>query len=347
MPIRFLLHSNQFTARGDSVDLMTMREGLRQHLQIEAIIAIPSSVPSTSKSRLAEARSEGAEVFEYTSRKHLEEMVRSEGITHNYVFSAGGPTGMSYSTRDQPHWRLLDTTHITRAVFRNYKPHGDYYLYVSEWLYDWSNKFPRTLIARPPKGTFVSWLPHAVSPLAGDGLRFRIRNGIPPHAKLIGRIGGYEQFNDPAARGAVLDVLDAREDVYFAAVNTEFFGSHKRLVYVPEINRRIVWDFYAACDILLNGRLAGESFGFSIVEPLSVGKPVLAPSRRRNFSMDLHQEMVLRDTGLLYNSKNDLVSKLNSLLANGPDIGILTERVRQFELERVTRRFEVILNSSL
>jgi hypothetical protein len=325
---------------------MTMRQGLRQYLQVESIIAIPSSDPRTSKLRLAEARSEGAEIFEYSSRKHLEEMVRSERLTHNYVFSAGGTSGISYCTRDQPHWRLLDTTHITRAVFRGYKPHGDYYLYVSEWLYDWSKKFPWTLISPTPKGTFVSWLPHAVSPLVGDGPGFKMKNGIPSNAKLIGRIGGYEQFNDPAARGAVLNILDAHKDVWFAAVNTEFFGSHERLVYIPEINRKLVWDFYEACDILLNGRLSGESFGFSIVEPLSVGKPVLAPSRRRNFSMDLHQEMVLRDTGLLYDSQSDLLAKLNGLIVNEPDLTILNERVRQFELEQVISRFETILNSS-
>jgi hypothetical protein len=326
---------------------MTMRQGLNQYLNIESIIAIPASDPRTSKLRLAEARSEGAEVFEYTSRRQLEDMVRSEGITHNYVFSAGDPLGISYCTADEPHWRLLDTTHITRAVFRSHKPHGDYYLFVSEWLFDWWKNSPRTLISPPPRGTTVSWLPHAVSPLVGDGLGFRIENGIPSHAKLIGRIGGYEQFDDLAARGAVLDILNARKDVWFVAVNTKFFGAHERLVYVPEINRKLVWDFYAACDILLNGRLSGESFGFSIVEPLSIGKPVLAPSRRRNFSMDLHQEMVLRGTGLLYKSKRDLFSKLDGLLGDITDIGILSDRVRQFGLEQVTSRFEMILKGSI
>jgi hypothetical protein len=321
---------------------MAMHEGLSKYLQIESVVAIPSSDPRTSHSRIAEARSSGIEVFEYSSRKQLEDMVRSERLTHNYVFSGGGPQEPSYCVEDKSHWRLLDTTHITRVVFRNYKPHGDYYLYVSEWLYDWSKKFPRMLMPHP-ENTLVSWMPHPVQPLFGDGPEFRKAFGIPMEAKLVGRIGGYDQFDDRAARGAVFDLLKAREDVCFAAVNTEFFGFHERLIYIPELNRKLVWDFYAACDLLLNGRLMGESFGFSIVEPLSVGKPVVAPSLRRNIFMDLNHLKILSPLSLTYLSRRDLFDALLRQLNGGMSGTQLRSMVQNYSPERVFDRFDKLL----
>ncbi len=335
---RFLLHSNQFSERGDSVDLITMNRGLHDYLGIESIIAFPASDPRTSSSRVSEARALGIEVFEYNTRAELESLVKKERLTHNYVFSGGDPSGLSYCTSENPHWRLLETIHITRVVFRNYKPHGDFYLYVSEWLFDWSQKFPRSLAAAP-KETVVSWLPHAVEPQVGDGTSFRISHDIPLDAKLVGRIGGFDQFDDPAARKAVLELLTTREDVWFAAVNTQNFGSHDRLIYIPEIDRNEVWDFYDACDLLLNGRLMGESFGFSIVEPLSIGKAVLAPSRSRNPFMDQHHLALLAPLGLLYDSKDQLLRLMRQALAQQNDGSHYLEQTKDFRLISVISKF--------
>ena len=67
------------------------------------------------------------------------------------------------------------------------------------------------------------------------------------------------------------------------------------------------WQFYDACNLLLNCRISGESFGFTIVEPLMVNKPVLAPSILRNRTMDQNQISILKYAGLLYHSRMHLM----------------------------------------
>jgi hypothetical protein len=322
--LKFLLHSNQFSERGDSVDLISMSLALRKFAGIDSVIAFPKDDPRNNSSRINEAESLGLEIFQYESRTQLESLVRKAGITHNYVFSGGGPSEPAYTNNGQSHWRLLDTIHITRVVFRNYMPHGDYYLYVSEWLYRWSLRTPRRFLARKPTGTLVSWLPHIVDPQIGDGQTFRASLSIPAGDKLIGRIGGFDQFDDSAAQKAVLEILKKRKDVWFVAVNTENFGNHERLVYLAVLNRSEVWDFYDACDVLINGRLMGESFGFSIAEPLALGKPVVAPHWIRNPFMDRNHLVLLREKEdvSVYRSKSNAYSLLESFVSINDKSGV-------------------------
>ena len=332
---KFLLHSNQFSERGDSVDLISMALALRKYAEIDSIITFPKDDPRNNDTRVREAISLGLNVFQYKSRTQLEELIRKERITHNYVFSGGGPNEPSYTNNGDSHWRLLDTKHITRVVFRNYQPHGDYYLYVSEWLYKWSRRSPRRILARKPADTLVSWLPHIVDPQPGNGRGFRQSLSIPSDGKVIGRIGGFDQFDDPAAQLAILDILRDNPQVWFVAVNTQPFAKHERLLYLPVLERSAVWDFYDACDVLLNGRLMGESFGFSIAEPLSLGKPVVAPHWIRNPLMDKNHYVLLKSSGLIYFNSIDLRDKLASALDNLDFHPPHKQRVAEFSSEKV------------
>lgn len=340
---KFLLHSNQFSERGDSVDLISMALALRKYAEIDSIITFPKDDPRNNDTRVREAISLGLNVFQYKSRTQLEELTRKEQITHNYVFSGGGPNEPSYTNNGDSHWRLLDTKHITRVVFRNYRPHGDYYLYVSEWLYKWSRRFPRRILARKPADTLVSWLPHIVDPQPGNGRGFRQSLGIPSDGKVIGRIGGFDQFDDPAAQLAILGILRENPKVWFVAVNTQPFGRHERLLYLPVLERSAVWDFYDACDVLLNGRLMGESFGFSIAEPLSLGKPVVAPHWIRNPLMDKHHMLMPGDSVLTYKHRGELAKVLHNVLqgsqGHGPD------PLLAFSSERVIAQLTSLLDS--
>jgi hypothetical protein len=342
---KFLLHSNQFSERGDSVDLISMALALGKHAGIDSIISFPKSDPRNNEARVAEAIELGLNIFQYDSRTQLEAVVKKEQITHNYVFSGGGPNEPSYTDNGNSHWRLLDTKHITRVVFRNYRPHGDYYLYVSEWLYNWSRRSPRRFLVRKPSDTLVSWLPHIVDPQPGNGKTFRQSLNIPAEGKVIGRIGGFDHFDDPAAQVAILDILQTDPDVWFVAVNTQPFGRHERLLYLPVLERSAVWDFYDACDVLLNGRLMGESFGFSIAEPLSLGKPVVAPNWVRNPLMDKHHLVMPRNRVLNYKYRANLVDILNQLLwnsgVNNPEPHVA------FSSEMVIRRLVSILDSKV
>lgn len=355
--MKFLLHANQFTERGDSVTLMSISQGLRDELGIESIIAFPKDARGTNLSRVKEANALGHHLHQYSSRRDLEDLASSEGLTHNYVVSDGSLRGVSYS-RDLPeNFRVGDLKHLTQAVFRRYQPHGDVYAYISEWLFDWSQSFSTQVIRRPftaaslahvgrddavPK---IRWVPHVVETQKGDGVAFRKKHGVPANAKLIGRVGGWDQFNDVAAQSGLLKALDADPELYAVMVNTKRFANHDRLRFLPVLERAEIWDFYDSCNLLVNGRKMGESFGFSIVEPLRLGKPVIAPGVTRNFRMDKHHIALLEKFDLLYKGANDLRRLIEREIGSPTDSISLQSSVDQFSQGRVMTKFrEVFLD---
>lgn len=343
--MKFLLHTNSLTERGDSVDLLSMGKNLKHYLQIDSVIAFPYAAKN-NEARVLEFQKLGLEIFRYKSREDLENFVQEHEISHNYVYSDGTKNGISYVSSENLNPVLGSTIHITRAVFRNLEPIGDYYLYCSKWLFDWTSSKRRFKKIIKESNTVFDWLPFMVEPEPGNGDEFRYRYKIPRNAKLLGRIGGFDQFSDPAARNAVLEMLEEKPDFYFIAVNTQNFGNHPHLIYIPYLSRREVWDFYSACDLLLNGRLMGESFGYSIVEPLSTGKPVLGPGRYRNPLMDKHHLKILGPINLLYNTKLHLKRKLNELLDVAPSSEIMKSSVENFTSEKVMQRFKSIVLES-
>lgn len=357
--VRFALHANQFTERGDSVTLMSIATGLREELGIESIITFPDDARGNSPQRVSEARALGFQLLEYSSRRHLEEIVRKEKLTHNYVISDGSLAGIRYSSEDPSRFRLLDLRHLTQAVFRRYEPHGDVYAYISDWLYGWSQSKTtqhlhsrlgerKTHVLRPSeRAPLITWVPHIVEPHQGDAKNFRKRHEVPLEARLIGRVGGFDQFSDRAAQKGLMLTLDDNPDTYALAVNTKFFGYHDRLIYCEALTREEIWDFYAACDVLLNGRKMGESFGFSIAEPLSLGKPVVGPGLIRNVRMDQHHIKLLKAPALLYSNARDLKSILERELKQQTDPQALKKLVESFSQPRVMKRFaEVFIHAN-
>jgi glycosyltransferase involved in cell wall biosynthesis len=98
------------------------------------------------------------------------------------------------------------------------------------------------------------------------------------------------------------------------------------------------------CTLMLNCRLAGESFGFSICEALFLGKPIIAPSLVRNPQMDAHHIEVLNDPELLYDSSEDLVTKIQKILENPRDSETYKRKVQQFSPKKISDALFSILS---
>ena len=104
------------------------------------------------------------------------------------------------------------------AVFRHFEPHGDVYAYLSSWLSDWMT------------GGQAPSVPHIVTmPEPDDDMRAEL--GIPNEAFVVGRYGGFDQFNLSMAKQAVTQALDDRQDLYCLFVNTEQFVEHPRALF--------------------------------------------------------------------------------------------------------------------
>jgi len=354
MTIRLILHSNQYSERGDSVNAKGYAKALAESYGIDSILTYPTDSPHNNPKILEEMKQEGFWVVGYRNLDELHAIARLEGVTHSYFMNNG-----TYS----PLW-VMGTKRISHAVFRGYEPFGDVYGYCSEWLLkkatswrealqrqreDFAGRERRARVAEQRKTTRspygldyqlkATWVPHTVFSSEGDGDFFRRKYNIPKGSRLIGRIGGRTEFNDPAAHEAVRILLETDGSVHFCFINTERFLDHPRITYLDFISTSEKWDFYAACEILLNGRIMGESFGFSIVEPLMVGKPVIAPSLTRNRRMDAHHTWILGDLGLLYGTSSELAVIAAGLLETPVSASILQQRVELFQPIHVAELF--------
>lgn len=344
MKVKFLLHSNSFSERGDSVTLLSLATAMREHLGVYSTITFPTSATEVSEIRLKEAALKGIPIFQYSSKADLDEFAEVTGITHTYVFSSGRKEDLPYyDAKDPESFRVGRTKHITHVVFRNYAPHGDIYAYVSEWLFDWSKplQYLDRLRGKPRDvaglgKTLVVSFPHFIQPWPEVEGSTSIRKslGIAEDSFVIGRIGGLSEFSDKAAQKTLLHMVTEHEDVHVILVNTNSFCDHPRVHFVDELSREEVGRFYDSCDLLLNGRKMGESFGYSIVEPLSLGKPVIGPDWMRNPIMDKHHIRILRPLGLLYRSSSHLVSLINHVRRKPPNRSDLLLQVDRFRVER-------------
>lgn len=98
---------------------------------------------------------------------------------------------------------------------------------------------------------------------------------LPKDAVVIGRYGSSDTFTLPIARQAILKALDLRPNLYFLAMNTDHFGDHPRLLYLPQqIQMNQKKRFIQTCDGYLHGRIDAETFGLAIMEFAICGKPI-------------------------------------------------------------------------
>jgi glycosyltransferase involved in cell wall biosynthesis len=339
---KFLILSNSLSERADSVNAFELISIIREHLSEDCIVAFSSKVPPNPQ-RLEILKSLAVPYVAYSTRAELEEFSFRHQATHTIAFSGGGRRGLDYCSIDGQ-FRVNDNFHITQAVFKSSDFHGDLYLFVSEWLY---KARPHKRKSRSQKNTVVDYLQHATpdspcfSPLPED-LLDQIAN-----RPFIARVGGRDQFSDKAAHKGIVRFLDTHPEFVFVAVNTDEFTSHPRVIYYPYLERGEIWDLYREASAALNGRRMGESFGYSIFEPLAVGTPVVAPHPIRNPLMDKNHSVVLSGSGLLYFGPRSLSQKLD--LAIKSKWRNKVEVLRQVEAARrtsVAARFTSLLEKN-
>jgi glycosyltransferase involved in cell wall biosynthesis len=338
---KFLLHNKLLTERGESTNALANVTLLKNFFNTDSILSAPESQLNNSI-RIQELRKKGLKVFLHRSLEELQRFCLAEEVTHVLWQNDGKYCNL---------W-VPSAKNLVHAVFNNFEPYGDKYAYVSRWLYktavrDKNGRNPFEIEterqnSRSPYSINTAirpeWVPHAVIVQVGDGDHFRKKHGIPKEAVVVGRIGALTEFNDQDAKLAVKRVLDST-DFFFVFVNTFPFISHKRVRFTGYVNDSEKWDFYAACNVFLNARLMGESFGFTIAEPLMLGKPVIGPHQSRNKLMDKHHIEILKSENLLYRNARhlELLIKEQALFPINPQKA--QSLVSDFSIENVARVF--------
>lgn len=206
-PIWVLIHSNSLTERGDGTTVIEIVRLLAPTGKFKFSLGLPAESKNVSANNLGELEKLNCEIFFYDDRQELENYVLDNEISTVYVFGGGKRSDLAYyDDTNRESYRLGSTVHISHVVFRNLDIHGDYYLYVSEWLYNWAKPrlWLRTLgkriACRRAEKTFVGSLTHFSSIEDEKRERLGALEKIPDKAKLIARVGGFDQFNDRAAK---------------------------------------------------------------------------------------------------------------------------------------------------
>jgi hypothetical protein len=274
--MKIAFHVNQLDQRGSSVLARDYAWNNQALLGNESLI-----VSSRPLSNCPLDAFKGVPVLLYEDVAELPALLGRERIDFLYLCKSGADDGLlPKACRTGVH-----------AVFTMDQPQGDVYAGVSEYL---ARKYGRRF-----------FVPHIVDmPPTNEELRTRL--GIPREAFVVGRHGGFEQFNIPFVHEAVKRVLDERKDLFFLFLNTRPFIEHERVRYLPfSADLAFKRAFINSCDAMLHARADGETFGLSVGEFSAMNRPVITYDTQETWYDRCHLDL-LGDKALAYRNPQDL-----------------------------------------
>ena len=229
-------------------------------------------------------------VLEITDMNDITQIIRTHTIDFFYTLTHGDIDFYQFDNADI--W--LDCRTVKHCVFATTCKEGDFYFSISNYL-------------NQKNGTIVPVIPHIVESPVDTTTTLREQLGIPSDAIVIGRYGGFNEFNIKEAHQAICDFLSSPEvepNVYFLFMNTRQFADHPHIIYLDKnIDFLHKERFINTCDAMIHARLEGETFGLSIAEFSVRNKPIITCPIG-----DLEHIGILGDKAILYNSCNQLVS---------------------------------------
>lgn len=302
--------ASQLGLRGTEVCIYDYMKGCRDILGMQVYLFYPEGCDMASYEKFKTEF--WPRLTSYSSIQHLEQMVKELGIEGVYWIKAGYNDGKL----------IPDVRNMVHAVFNVHDPHGERYAYVSRWLSDQNGGAP--------------YVPHIVH-LPEVEEDYRETLNLPSDALIVGRYGGFDQFDVPYAPNAIAKALNKNSNLYLLLMNTRYIGfDHPRIIYLEgttdlEVKRA----FMNTLDAFLLARTEGESFGLAVCEALFCDKPVITNLECR----DRHHIQVLGDKGFYYTSENELATILAHFEPTGYKYSKLVE---EFSAEEVMKRFNTI-----
>lgn len=326
--MKICFHINNLSIRGTTTavkDYATYNEKL---LDNTSIIAYHKNLLDELRDENFIMRADVAKMFkdnfdviEYDNKGHLLNELKKRECEHIYYLKAG--------FKDDDF--LFGIKNLIHAVFNHNDPHGRY-AYISEWL------------SQEASNNEHPFVPHIVTLPTEQTENWRLKLGISNDKIVVGRHGGYKQFDFPFVKDIVNFVAHSDEKFRFVFVNTEKFTDHPNVIFCdPIIDPQDKTNFILACDAMIHARTCGESFGLSICEGLFHNKPVFTCGLGR----DKNNIELVKGYDLCYNDQYqllDMIFKLKYGLHNYQ----YNYAVRDFSPEKVMKKFkEVFLSEKI
>jgi hypothetical protein len=275
-------HSRFLTERGSEGAMLEYARLNRSVLCNQSILCLPDN-PSFAGNPILQKWKQEFPVILYRSKNDLGRALAQAGAEVIYLTKPGPWDG----------FLVPGVKNCVHAQFLFDEFHGDAYAYLSPWM------------SRVMTGRENSFVPFFV-PRFESALNLRLKLGIPSHARVFGRHGGWDTFNIPFVREVVRQHAQKHPEDHFIFLNTEPIRGTvkmKNVHYLPAtLDAGEKAAFLATCDAMLHARWHGETFGLAVGEFAVLGKPVITYAGSREKA---HLEM-LGSEGLGYHDAKGL-----------------------------------------
>jgi len=272
--MKIAFHSNQLGIRGTEVALYDYALGNRDILGNESIIISDANADLTTLDKFKMQ----FPVYLYNDFSEVEPIVHNENIDAVYYIKAGFNDN-----------KLVNNAkNLIHSVFKHNDPHGDKYAYVSEWL---SNEM---------SNGELPFVPHMVN-LPKHDLSYRDSFGLKDKF-VVGWYGG-DNFEIQFAHQAVIDIAQKRDDIVFLFMNCTPFTDVPNVYFINgthDLDEKVA--FINTCDAMIHARERGETFGLTIAEFSTFGKPIITYLN----SPEKNHINILGDKGFYYTNYNEL-----------------------------------------
>lgn len=294
--MRVAFHSNQLCERGTEVALYDYAHFNEEILSNSSIILANRKNKNNTVSAIEKFRKR-FRVYLYDNFSEVDPILLDESVDVLYTIKSGEKDNIiSYKVKT-----------VVHCVFNPTEPHGDIYASISHRL---NHRFHVS----------VPVVPHMVH-LPDHAGSLREELGIPEHATVFGRYGGFELFDIEFVHQIIKRIVSDSDNIYFLFMNTKPFyrswirRSHAQIIHLsPTVSLKRKVEFINACDGMLHARSSGETFGLSVAEFSIKNKPVITwkPSHQDNkgrYYDDAHLDM-LGDKAITYSDGDDLYNIL-------------------------------------
>ena len=257
--------------------------------------------------------------YGYDNFSDIEQIIQDERIDYFYNCKSGSISDNQL---------IKSCPNLIHAVF-TVEPHGEKYAAISKQL---SEKY----------NNIADFVPYMIN-LPKCDKNARQQFNIPNDAIVIGRYGGYSQFDIQVAHEAIKSILNTDLNLYFLFANTNVFYEHPRIIYLNKIiDLEDKVTFINTCDAMIHARSDGETFGLAVGEFSSCNKPIITCKS----VMDNSHIDILGEKGIIYGSKESLIEifkNIKNIINSRSDWNAYAEYSPENVMEKF---FKVFIDSS-
>jgi FkbM family methyltransferase len=295
-PITIAFHDNCLCERGTSKALFQYAFYNKLLLGNNSIIFCEKNNKNNDQSIIDKFK-QHFNLYQYESWNEVDTILKK--YNSDYIFL------IKYGTNDGKLSKVCKN--IVQCVFTTEEPHGDYYISINKSL---------------NKNKDIDVLPRMIDlPKHKNNLRKQLN--IPDDAIIFGRHGGFDTFNIPYVQKTIIKFAEKNPDKYFLFMNTKKFHSQEisNIIYLDKtIDENKIVEFINTCNVMIWGRMDGETFGQAIAEFSILNKPVIATKCYEikkmypymNFGPFHSHIELLGDKGLWYNNEESLYKLLDT-----------------------------------